>query len=726
MLATAATACPDGWTPGPATSCYMMTSSSPSALATHEECATLCGANASLACITSTDEHDFVMREFFADGAAASSAWHGLYQWPTDQGPNRGWDRCSTGEHVGNFSSWGQRDDQRGIEEACAVLYKDGTWKDKRCINYYPCLCERSQTASTALREGSTTSPAYESFAEYIRTPRYTAAAYHQARVVAVLVAVIMLIPPLLVWIGAFGGRCTPGSRLLGITQWQTCESASVRDLALERAAQDLAARRLKASFGSFYLGFILLCLSAAPYIAERFVNIPEYPSNLMMNLCAPPSIVLLLVAIMPTDDTVISMCCIIVFVSAFGLFGALAKQVHEEVTNVNVRYDSVARYSFSAATSLLVGMMLLTSLRVGDPGFPGRTKLRRLWMAARIGLGLNGANFILYSVWVLHVTGGLRDSERQDPAGVRRIMIGGCNFLLCGILPTFTVRGQMSRLLGRIGSTTSELQQAASIGALLDGASSILTILTRARENFRVMSLDQLLESQAFHRILKHHSITRAHKLSPETTDAGETAAGTDPGEIPILEAVHLPLGECDAFISHSWHDAIEEAKSDALQRWAAEHQAKDLFVWFDGMCLGDDLDTDLPCLPIWLSGCKNLLVLAGETYTRRLWCLLEVFVFVRMGGDPNHVRVMRLDNVEFSLSCVDVGKAQCSVLRDREKLLAVIETGFGSLKAFDRAMASVLDTAQQEHQSSIMILMGEDACMTSSAASADCDLMP
>jgi hypothetical protein len=687
---------------GPAAGCYRLTNESLSGLATHEECATLCGANASLACITSADEHAFVMREFFADGAAAS-AWHGLYQWPTDQGRERGWDRCSTGEHVGSFSSWGQRDDQRGQEEACAMLHKDGTWKDKRCINHYPCLCERSQT------KGVTTSLAYNSFAAYIRTPRYSAAAYHQARIVAILVAVIMLIPPLLVGIGVLGGRCTLGTRLVGVSHCEKWEPTFVRDFALDRAAQDLAARRLKASFGSFYLGFILLCLSAAPYIAQRFVYIPGYPSNLMMHLCAPPSIVLLLVAIMPTDDTVISMCCIIVFVSAFGLFGALAKAVHEDVTNVNVRYDTVVRHSISAATNLLVGIVVLTSLRVGDPG---RTKLRRLWMAARIGFGLNGANYILYSVWALHVTGGLRDSERQDPAGVNRIMIGGCNFLLCGILPTHAVRGQISHLLGRIGSTTSELQQAASIGALMGGhrSSSILKILNRARERFRAVSLNQLLENQAFHRILKGNSITRAHLLKAENTDAG-----TDAGVIPILEAVHLPLGECDAFISHSWHDAIEEAKSDALQRWAAEHQAKDLFVWFDGMCLGDDLDTDLPCLPIWLSGCKNLLVLAGETYTRRLWCLLEVFVFVRMGGDPNHVRVMRLDNVEFSLSCVDVGKAQCSVLRDREKLLAVIETGFGSLKAFDRAMASVLDTAQQEHQSSIMIPMGEDACMAS-----------
>ena len=108
------------------------------------------------------------------------------------------------------------------------MLHKDGTWKDKRCINHYPCLCERSQT------KGVTTSLAYNSFAAYIRTPRYTAAAYHQARIVAILVAVIMLIPPLLVGIGVLGGRCTLGTRLVGVShceKWEPTLCVTLRSI---------------------------------------------------------------------------------------------------------------------------------------------------------------------------------------------------------------------------------------------------------------------------------------------------------------------------------------------------------------------------------------------------------------------------------------------------------------------------------------------------------------
>ena len=36
-----------------------------------------------------------------------------------------------------------------------------------------------------------------------------------------------------------------------------------------------------------------------------------------------------------------------------------------------------------------------------------------------------------------------------------------------------------------------------------------------------------------------------------------------------------------------------------------------------------------DLTCLPVFLSGCNQLLVIAGETYTYRLWCMFELFVY-------------------------------------------------------------------------------------------------
>ena len=43
-------------------------------------------------------------------------------------------------------------------------------------------------------------------------------------------------------------------------------------------------------------------------------------------------------------------------------------------------------------------------------------------------------------------------------------------------------------------------------------------------------------------------------------------------------------------------------------------------------------NIAASLPCLPIFLSGCKELLVIAGETYTSRLWCVIELFTFLKV----------------------------------------------------------------------------------------------
>lgn len=51
---------------------------------------------------------------------------------------------------------------------------------------------------------------------------------------------------------------------------------------------------------------------------------------------------------------------------------------------------------------------------------------------------------------------------------------------------------------------------------------------------------------------------------------------------------------------------------------------------VWLDKHCLlGTDqaeLARSLPCLPIFLSGCRELVVLRGPTMLSRMWCLIEV----------------------------------------------------------------------------------------------------
>ena len=50
------------------------------------------------------------------------------------------------------------------------------------------------------------------------------------------------------------------------------------------------------------------------------------------------------------------------------------------------------------------------------------------------------------------------------------------------------------------------------------------------------------------------------------------------------------------------------------------------------------------LAVLPVYLSGCKRLLVFAGATYTSRLWCVLELFTFLRMGALRSAITLLPL----------------------------------------------------------------------------------
>merc|ERR1712226_1422987 len=96
--------------------------------------------------------------------------------------------------------------------------------------------------------------------------------------------------------------------------------------------------------------------------------------------------------------------------------------------------------------------------------------------------------------------------------------------------------------------------------------------------------------------------------------------------------------LGKCDVFLSHSWHDPMAD-KWLALQQWRTgfvNRHNREPVIWLDKGCIDQgDVESDLRCLPIFLSGCKELLVLLGPTYLHRLWCVMEIFNFVHMGGE-------------------------------------------------------------------------------------------
>ena len=88
-----------------------------------------------------------------------------------------------------------------------------------------------------------------------------------------------------------------------------------------------------------------------------------------------------------------------------------------------------------------------------------------------------------------------------------------------------------------------------------------------------------------------------------------------------------------------------------------------------------------------MYLSGCKELLIVVGPTYTRRLWCVMELFVFVQMGGSNERVTALALPGkeVQRELATFDAAQSQCFKPDDRERLLGIIEGAFGDFGAFN-----------------------------------------
>ena len=73
---------------------------------------------------------------------------------------------------------------------------------------------------------------------------------------------------------------------------------------------------------------------------------------------------------------------------------------------------------------------------------------------------------------------------------------------------------------------------------------------------------------------------------------------------------------------------------------------------------------------------------------------CVVELFTFLRMGGSRDDVAVRLLDTNEAQMRLLakfDAGKAKCFLPQDRERLLAVIEAGFGSFVPFNRIVRGI-----------------------------------
>ena len=121
------------------------------------------------------------------------------------------------------------------------------------------------------------------------------------------------------------------------------------------------------------------------------------------------------------------------------------------------------------------------------------------------------------------------------------------------------------------------------------------------------------------------------------------------------------------------------------------------------DKACIDqNNIDRSLACLPVFLAGCQKLLIVAGPTYTRRLWCVMEIFTFLKMGGSLERIEIIPLTETEDKeqarmrlieqFAMFDAAEAECFKVEDRQKLLAVIEASFGTAAPFNQLVREVL----------------------------------
>ena len=385
-----------------------------------------------------------------------------------------------------------------------------------------------------------------------------------------------------------------------------------------------------------------------------------------MIWLACLAGICFIALALLPSDTTAIRL-------SAFGWFifslvdftylqwvGRMGGWPY--VTNAPYKvHASVLMWLWILLRSVAALIALRASVFWRRRALPGRLALRWLWASIRLtGVLIAAASFNWSEVW-MNYPAWVADQ------GIPRI-IAGTITLLFSLLITAAVRRRIQGLFGGFGRGARDASAATVVSCMVGG--DPVEAMRSAEERLRCIRIS----------ILK----------------AEDMANSQDSGLYSKVEPVKL--GGVDAFLSHSWRD-------DAALKWQrmlefkssfeASHNGDEPLCWLDKACIDQsgDIDKSLKALPIFLLSSKSFVVFAGRTYTRRLWCVLEMFTFLRSGGSYDTIDVRPLDlDAEEEVSLFDIRRADCFVRADKHALLAIVESSYGSFSQFNAACRKIL----------------------------------
>lgn len=437
-------------------------------------------------------------------------------------------------------------------------------------------------------------------------------------------------------------------SDALGMTKTMTAREDSV-----DRAAQKLAEaktqglmRRWRVSAPPLFIGILMAVGGGMLAIENAYDNQPW--TNWYVGVSSASfGFTLILMCILPRDENLILGVGVV-------LAAALCFLAEEEMRNVLDMHQKCAhrkreyrcysvnvercRLGLQASFDCWMAVYLLYFLCAR----PRRQCLHRMWLVLGFAL-LNRALSVFAWIWEQKQTGG----ELHFPHSLIFAMV----HVFCG---AFAISPRTRRAARYWLSAYGESRaSAAGISELLSDRDAD-EVLAMAKATFLCVPAHLLRE---------------------------EDMADNKPN--PELRAFAVPatLGRVDAFMSHSWHDDPKK-KWAALQEWRKRfkktHQGQEPTLWIDKYCIDQLNITDsLACLPVYLAGCKKFLALCDKTYLTRLWCVVEIFVFLEMSGNASDFEARVYGEGVEEMKHFDLSQARCFTDDDTRRLKDVLEAG-------------------------------------------------
>ena len=394
------------------------------------------------------------------------------------------------------------------------------------------------------------------------------------------------------------------------------------------------------------------------------------------------PCFVIMLLGVLPTDNKpvlIVSACMFIAYVLfAIMCFVAPIVFLRTDCANQGSRCFSGApcviwsvALAFGGVTNAALAIIVRRNL---GTKIPTRAKLSTLWFTLRLFyIGCGG--LLVVSMTAVSIS----ELALRNSTIVQAYFACGCGWISFGLVANSRNRRAAMGILHRVGAH-ADVAAAATVASLLGGVGTRET-LSLAKRSFRCISMDTLVAGDF---------------------DSNSTTSTSGPGRSLIEHTTASEFGGVDAFISHSWSDCGSE-KWAALKQWSDEFErehGRAPLVWLDKACIDQlRIAESLACLPVFLGGCRELIVLLGPSYPSRLWCLMELFTFLKMGGGSARMKILPLATAA-DMSDFDVESASCFLDEDRQRLLSVIEVGFGDFSSFNTAIRSTFSAVRSQEQ--------------------------